>query len=134
MLDQGKIIRLQSMRQNLGQQRVAIVGRVRPRALRALPLVAKLVVKRTLRVRAGGQMLPQTKLIVVDEQFRIEHVQPLQLGKKIRRRVRYRTHRVVRIGLLPLREFTVCRAEIQVVHRAIARIEIGGGERETQRR
>ena len=64
-------------------------------------------------------MLPKPELVIVDKKLRIEHVQSLQFGKKIRRRIRHRTHRIFRMGLLPGFEFLMRSAEIEIVHRPV---------------
>src|SRR5262249_17598396 len=66
------------------------------------------------------------KLRVLREEIKFQNLQSIELSEQKCCGVRHRSHGIVGMRLLPLREGLVCSREIQVVHLLKAAVEISG--------
>jgi hypothetical protein len=91
-----------------------------------------LPVKQRPRARRGRQgAMHAAEILVVHEEFGLQHVQAVELGEQVRRRHRRGAQRIVRVLRLPGGEGPARRVEFQVVHLVIARLERGLWRRQT---
>ena len=124
LLDHGRIVTAEAIRQHLREQCVLVLRVLRQNFGGEIGALRQLLLELDLHCWIGRELAAIVELVIVGEQVGFQNVQAIELREKISSGVRHVAHRIFRVGPLVSAESGVSAPEVEVVHLLITPVEV----------